>query len=219
MAKTMLVTLPFALMLLDFWPLNRFQIIPPQRSVDWVLPTTLPVSRLIYEKIALFIVAAASCMVTVYAQTSGGAVSSIGSYPLQVRLLNALVSYATYIGKTFWPVKLAVFYPHPGYWPLWQILASGLVVATTTVIALKVIKSRPWFMVGWLWFLGTLVPVIGLVQVGAQSMADRYTYVPLIGIFVIISWGITELVERNIVTWGRLAVVSAAVLGILLSVS
>jgi len=219
MAKPMIVTLPFVLLLMDYWPLRRYQIGYPRQNFSCGPPPTPTGIHLFLEKIPLFIVAAASCMVTVYAQTSGGAVSSIGSYPLHVRLLNALVSYASYIGKTFWPAKLAVFYPHPGYWPLWQILASALVVAATTVIALIFIKSRPWFIVGWLWFLGTLVPVIGLVQVGTQAMADRYTYVPLIGIFIVLSWGLTELVKHSMIGRWKTAVFAAVVLGVLLSVT
>jgi Tfp pilus assembly protein PilF len=209
MAKPMIVTLPFVLLLLDYWPLQRIQPGFPLQDVS----ETPPVFSLVIEKVPLFLVAAGSCMITIYAQTSGGAVSSLGSYPLPVRLLNALVAYAGYIGKMFWPVKLAVFYPHPGAWPMWQILASVLLVTATTFLAIRFVKSRPWIMVGWFWYLGTLIPVIGLVQVGAQAMADRYTYMPLIGIFIILSWLLSDIVNRNLISRGRMALITSVILG------
>jgi len=219
MAKPMIVTLPFILLLLDYWPLKRFQFGIPLQDVSGSTRQTTSMVSLVIEKIPFFIAAAASCMVTLYAQTSGGAISSLGSYPLHVRILNALVSYAGYLGKMFWSAKLAVFYPHPGVWPMWQIMASGLLVTATTLLALRFVKSRPWFIVGWLWFLGTLIPVIGLVQVGAQTMADRYTYVPLIGIFIIISWGLSDLVNQNLIKRGRKALIAAVILGVLMTVT
>jgi Tfp pilus assembly protein PilF len=221
MAKPMIVTFPFVLLLLDYWPLKRFQFeIPLQDVSGRTLPTTsVSMISLVMEKIPLFIVAAASCMVTLYAQTSGGAISSLGAYPLFLRIINALVSYAGYVGKMFWPSKLAVFYPYPSVWPMWQIVASGLLVTTTTLLAIRFAKSRPWFIVGWLWYLGTLIPVIGLVQVGAQAMADRYTYVPLIGIFIMISWGLSDLVNRNLIKRRSRALITVVILGVLMSVT
>jgi Tfp pilus assembly protein PilF len=134
-------------------------------------------------------------------------------------VLNAPVAYAGYISKMFWPVKLAVFYPHPGGWSMWQIMTSGLLVCATTLLALRWCKSYPWFIVGWLWYIGTLIPVVGLVQVGAQAMADRYTYVPLIGIFLIVAYGVSELVNRRILIRRIQTLITVAILGVLMAVS
>jgi len=194
MAKPMMVTLPFVLILLDYWPLARMRFAsrsePNQLSQRWAFN-----SALLLEKIPLLIVSAASCLVTVYAQQTGGAVGSLVAYPFYVRLANALVSYVSYIGKMIWPANLAVFYPHPGAPPVWQVIMAGMLVGGITWVAIRFAKSKPWFIVGWLWYLGTLVPVIGLVQVGAQAMADRYTYLPLIGLFIVLSWGIPHLLS------------------------
>jgi protein O-mannosyl-transferase len=192
MTKPMLVTLPFTLLLLDYWPLKR---------------TARP--ALLKEKAPLFAMAAASCVATVWAQRAGGAIRSLESFALSERLANALLSYAGYLGKTLWPVSLAVFYPYP-HMGLGSpaVLASALVLAVVTVVALRFETTAPYVAFGWLWYLGTLVPVIGLVQVGEQSMADRYTYVPLIGIFVAIAWGLAELASRS--RAARLLVTTAA---------
>jgi tetratricopeptide (TPR) repeat protein len=123
-------------------------------------------------------------------------VGSLDRFPLTIRIANALVSYIIYIGKMFWPVKLAAFYPHPGVLPWWQVAAACLLLVFISFLAIRYLKHRPWFIVGWLWYIGTFVPVIGLVQVGYQAMADRYTYVPLIGLFVIAAWGVPDLVSR-----------------------
>ena len=213
MAKPMIVTLPFVLLLLDYWPLQRMQFFSTPTESNSSAAQRSALFSLVVEKIPLFLVAAGSCVITIYAQSSGGAVSSLGSYPLHVRILNALVAYASYIGKMFWPVELAVFYPHPGIWSLWQILASVVLIAALTILSIRCIRSRPWLMVGWLWYLGTLVPVIGLVQVGAQAMADRYTYIPLIGIFIMLSWFMSDIVNRRRIRWQTAAVVASAVLG------
>ena len=194
-AKPMLVTLPFGLLLLDYWPLRRFQsenLKKPSESTRQRNSQTSP-AWLIVEKIPLLILSAASCAVTFYAQSTGGAVVSLALHPLQSRITNALAAYAAYIGKMFWPGNLAILYPHPGVIPIGQVIASGLLLILITVLAVRFVKSRPWFLFGWLWYLGTLVPVIGLVQVGVQAMADRYTYVPLIGLFIIIAWGLCDL--------------------------
>ena len=180
MTKPMLVTLPFTLLLFDFWPLGR---------------AGLP--DLLKEKAPLFAIAAASCAATVGAQRAGGALQTLERFPLSERLANALVSYAAYLGKVVWPSSLAVFYPYPHLgrgFPI--VLASALGLVAVTVVALRAARSAPYAAFGWLWYLGTLVPVIGLVQVGEQAMADRYTYVPLIGIFVAIAWGAGALADR-----------------------
>lgn len=179
MSKPSLVTLPFALLLLDYWPLRRTRI-----------------KRLILEKAPLLALSAASAVVTYIAQAGTGAVAS--DYPIGVRAANALTAYIAYIGKMFWPVRLAFPYPHPGSaLPSWQVIGSGLLLALMTALAIMTARRRPYAAVGWLWYLGTLAPMIGLVQVGGQAMADRYTYVPLIGLFIILAWSGSEIVNRQ----------------------
>jgi len=180
MAKPMLVTLPFVLLLFDYWPIERFK----KEKLHY----------LILEKIPLFIFSAASCIVTVIAQRSGGALESTETIPLGFRMANAILSYAKYIQKTFWPTKLAFFYPHPATeFNLLLLLVSLSLLLAISVYVISQFNKRKYLLVGWLWFIGTLVPVIGFVQVGAQAMADRYTYVPLIGIFMIVTWGVSDL--------------------------
>jgi Tfp pilus assembly protein PilF len=192
MSKPMLVTLPFVLLLLDYYPLYRFHKSDGsknshQRSI---------VFRLILEKVPFFVLVLMSSAMTFYAQKHGGAVASLAVIPIQARISNALVSYTSYILKMLYPSKLAVLYPLPGILPWWQITGACFLLLCISFSAIRLVKQSPYFIVGWLWYLGTLVPVIGLVQVGNQSMADRYTYIPLIGIFFIISWGIPEFVQR-----------------------
>ena len=211
MAKPMLVTVPFLLLLMDYWPLGRFQFDPgrkrARRSSGLVHPEQ-SVSRLIYEKIPLFVLAAGSCAATLLAQKSGGALSSVERLPLIVRIANALVSYTTYIGKMIWPTNLSVFYPHPEFRPAWQVAASGFLLLCLSVIVVRMGRRHRYLVVGWLWYVGALVPVIGLVQVGAQAMADRYTYMPLIGLFIIVAWGFGDLTAK----WrhGRLVLAACA---------
>jgi len=195
MAKPMLVTLPFVLLLLDFWPLKRIQLDVSEKDddTDRLIGSKL---FLIVEKIPLFIASAASCIVTFYAQQASGAVGSLAALPLHDRIANALFSYVSYIAKMLWPGNLAVIYPYPEFFPIWKIIASCLLISAITYLSLKYVKARPWFLVGWLWYLGTLVPVIGLVQVGLQAMADRYTYIPSIGLFIIIAWGASDMTAR-----------------------
>jgi hypothetical protein len=189
MSKPMLVTLPFVLLLLDYWPLGRFEhsTVNPQPSAIW---------RLAWEKAPFFLLSAVSCVVTFLVQQQGKAVQSIGRYPIGGRIENALVSYCRYLGKTFWPENLTIFYPHPGHWPLVLVVLAAAFVLAASLAGLCWGKRFPYFITGWFWFLGTLIPVIGLVQVGPQAMADRYAYVPLIGIFIIISWGAAEVFAR-----------------------
>jgi protein O-mannosyl-transferase len=200
MAKPMLVTLPFALLLLDFWPLKRFQL---QR--DFLLKPEKPAEdaigrndRIILEKIPLFILVVGSCIVTFFAQKSEGAVMAIAALPLKYRIENAVLSYIKYIFKAIWPHNLAVFYPHPGNTlPLWQIFGGAILIIAACYGAIRTAKKYPYIPVGLFWYLGTLVPVIGLVQVGDQAMADRYSYIPLIGIFIIVSWGVPEFFKER----------------------
>jgi hypothetical protein len=191
MAKPMLVTLPFVLLLLDYWPLGRLQ---PGSSLNGSRSEQRSLGlKLILEKIPLFFLSAGSSVATFMVQKSGGAVASLDSMPLSARVANALVSYVSYLGKMFWPYHLAVPYPLRAELPGWHVAGSSALLLAITLLALRAVRRRPYLAVGWLWYLGTLVPVIGLVHIGSQAMADRYTYVPLVGIFVVIAWGISEL--------------------------
>ncbi len=184
MAKPMLVTLPFVLLLLDWWPLGRFSSAAGPRR-----PQAAVVGRLFVEKIPLLALTAISAFVTYIAQKQGGAMTDSDFFPLSARVSNAIVAYVRYLGKMFWPRDLIYFYPHPlGTLPVWQVAACLLVLALISAAAVALCRRRPWLATGWLWFLGMLVPVIGVVQVGRQAMADRYSYLPLIGLFVAIAW-------------------------------
>ncbi|MFN0009906.1 MAG: tetratricopeptide repeat protein [Planctomycetota bacterium] len=176
MSKPMLVTLPCVLLLLDHWPLGR----TARESIG----------RLVREKIPLFALTAAASLTAYFSQKTTGAVAPADVLPLSVRVSNALVSYTRYLSKTFWPVDLAAYYPHPKAIEPGPALAALAILAAITWVAFRARRSRPFLLVGWLWYLGTLVPVIGIVQVGAQAMADRYTYVPLIGFFVMLAWSV-----------------------------
>ena len=189
MSKPMLVTLPFLLLLLDYWPLHRLQLQPPASSRQ-------PLPRLVLEKLPFLALAALSSLITVLAQKQGQALLSVESLPLWPRLSNALVACLRYMGKLFWPSHLALPYPYPGGWPLALVLLALLALVGITVLALRWARSRPYVAVGWCWFLATLLPVIGLVQVGPQAMADRYTYIPLIGLFVLVTWLLADSLSR-----------------------
>ena len=186
MAKPMLVTLPFVLLLMDYWPLKRFGLAGLSGSHGqkkrW---------DLVWEKSPLFLLSLISSIITFQVQKQGLAVQTLELIPLGSRIANALVSYGSYLWKTIWPAHLAVYYPHPmeGL-PTWQILSSAFFLLCISAFFFWERRKRPYLIVGWLWFLGTLVPVIGLVQVGGQAMADRYTYVPLIGLFISLSWAV-----------------------------
>lgn len=196
MAKPMLVTLPFVLLLMDYWPLKRFQFATsePQSKKPMIpsLKMSLPVG-LIWEKVPLIALSAVFSVVTYLAQQTGGAVAPLS---IEVRVANALVSYVTYIGKTIWPIGLAIHYPHPSMVPVGKVAVACLLLISISLLAIKTVRQHPYFVVGWLWYLGTLVPVIGLVQIGSFAMADRFTYVPLIGLFMIIAWGVPGLLAR-----------------------
>jgi len=201
MSKPMLVTLPFVLLLLDFWPLHRMSKVQgPKSKVERKRPWTLDFrlwTSLFLEKLPFFALALISCVVTFFVQRGEGAVEHWDTLPLDRRLGNALISYVRYLGKIFWPSDLSVFYPYPDAWPSWQIIGAAIILITITTIVLWQARSRPCLAVGWFWFVGTLIPVIGLVQVGIQSLADRYTYLPGIGIFLMIAWGIAEMDARR----------------------
>jgi len=192
MAKPMIVTLPFVLLLLDYWPLERMQLYSIRLKSERGM-TQSPAFRLVCEKIPLFVLSGATTVLTIIAQRQVGALKSIEAYPFEYRIANALVSYISYIGKMVWPHKLGVFYPYPTAIPLWQSAGAGLLLITVSVLLMRAAANRPYLATGWLWYLVTLLPVIGLVQVGGQAMADRYTYLSLIGLFIIIAWGVPSL--------------------------
>ncbi len=211
MSKQMLVTLPFALLLLDYWPLKRVRRgdwqaeppAPPRQGTQsqsggtgafacQTSPSTTSIGRLMVEKIPFLALSAAVSLVTYKVQHAAGAVTALDSIPLATRAGNAVISYVAYLAQFFWPSGLAVFYPYPPAIPLWQIVVSSLILVAVSALALL----RPYLAVGWFWYLGTLMPVIGLVQVGLQARADRYTYIPMIGISITLAWGVSELTER-----------------------
>jgi tetratricopeptide (TPR) repeat protein len=198
MAKPMLATLPLSLLALDFWPLGRTRG-----------PGAVPRGRLLLEKAPLLALSAAASVVTVVAQRSGGSVWTLADLPAAARLATALHAYGWYLKATLWPAGLAVPYlPPAGGWPAWQLALSGAVLAAVTWAALLQARRRPYLAAGWAWYLVTLLPVAGLLQVGSQAMADRYTYVPLIGPVVAACWGVAELAGNR--RWGPLASFAAA---------
>lgn len=180
MAKPMVVTLPFALLLLDVWPLGRL-------SLGW--------RRLILEKLPLLALSAASSVITIHYQETS--LAPLDVVPWSLRAANALVSYAAYLGKLFLPRHLAVFYPIPPAIPAWKVAGAALLLIAITALTLWRARKEPWLLTGWLWFLGTLVPVIGLVQVGRQAMADRYLYIPSIGLFLAVVWSVAGLLKEH----------------------
>jgi len=190
MAKQMLVTLPFVLLLLDYWPLNRFGKNQPKNSNKATMKTALFL-HCFREKIPLLFLSAVASLVVLLVQSEATLVKLI---PFKYRLGNALVAYAKYIIKMFWPSRLGILYPHPGSaLPTWQVIAAVCILLLISIAVILAGRRHKYLFVGWFWFIGTLVPVIGLVQVGLQAMADRYTYVPLIGLFIIIAWGTADI--------------------------
>jgi tetratricopeptide (TPR) repeat protein len=188
MSKPMLVTLPFALLLLDFWPLQRTSAVLPAEEQPALL--SLPWLRLVLEKTPFFILAVTASLITYHTQQHAGAVSSLEEVSLPRRAGNAAVAYLLYVWKTVWPVHLAAFYPYPRHQSILLVLAAAGFLFVCSGLALLGTKRRPFLFTGWFWFLGTLVPTIGLVQVGSQAMADRYMYIPSIGLFALIVWGL-----------------------------
>jgi len=197
LTKPMIVMLPVVLIFLDYWPLKRIRsdslswsayhklLFQPSNTHGLLWRNLSPV----LEKIPLLVLSAASISITFFAETKVGALPSLESFPVIVRLSNALVSYATYLLKLICPIHLSVFYPHQGLPPLWKITGAALLLAALSFAAAKCRKTQPFFIIGWLWFLFALLPVIGFIQIGDHSMADRYFYIPCIGIFIIVSWG------------------------------
>jgi protein O-mannosyl-transferase len=192
MSKSMLVTLPFVLLLLDYWPLQRFGEIKPANSqYKWSL-----IYPLIWEKIPLFVLAIFSSIVTYIAEQKAGAVHSFEMFPMNVRIENAFISYVTYIEKMIWPSNLAVFYLHSEEWIPWHFGWSAFLLIAITLVVIWRAKRSPYLATGWLWYMGTLVPVIGIVKIGEFAMADRFTYIPLIGLFIMVAWGVPDLLKK-----------------------
>ena len=204
MAKPMIVTLPLVLLLVDVWPLGRATGLSRSR-----------IAPLLREKIPLLAMSAAVACATYLVQQAGGAVGSMGAFPLGLRIENALVSCVVYIAKMFWPARLAVFYPYPAEVPAWQAAVCALAIAAISIVALRSIRRFPYLMVGWLWYLVALAPVIGLIQVGAQARADRYTYIPMIGLTIMLVWGAADLL-RSVPRVRLAAVALAAIAGVCL---
>lgn len=195
MSKPMLVTLPCLLLLLDLWPLKH----------------SVSIGRLIMAKIPLLAMAAGSCAITLYAQHAGQAMEALGSLTLAQRAANAMVAYGDYLLKTIWPVTLAIVYPHPGDWPIRRVIIAVVVVIGVSAISMALRRRQPHLLIGWLWFLGSLAPVIGLVQVGQQSMADRYMYVPMIGLIIMVAWTIPAWTQTRAERAGVVALAATVI--------
>jgi tetratricopeptide (TPR) repeat protein len=214
LAKQMFVTFPFLLLLLDYWPLLRWRFNLPDPDGAIAKPKSRPLSSLIIEKIPLFILTIASSTVTYYVQKEAGALNM--DTPLWLNVGNALISYVKYIAKMFWPHPLAAIYPfNPDEINFLNIVAAGLFILGTSCFAFWQMKKHPYFLVGWLWYLGTLVPAIGVVRIGDHAFADRYTYIPLVGLFVTCVWSVNELIQRLHLNKRIAVALSIAVLSIL----
>ena len=205
MSKPMLVTLPVVLLLMDYWPLQRFSInIDSESNPDW-----RKFRRAVFEKIPFLIFSASSCVITVIAQKK-----ALYTASLYLRVANAALSYVKYIYKVVWPVRLAVFYPHPQIIPFWKAAIAIVILLSISLWAVCNIRKKPWLSVGWFWYLGTLVPVIGLVQVGSQAMADRYMYIPMTGLMIMVAWEVPYMIRnwqyKTIVLSVSVAVISIA---------
>jgi Flp pilus assembly protein TadD len=221
LSKPMAVTLPFVLLLLDYWPLGRF--LPPDANSAGEganEPRRLPASRILAEKIPLLALSAAACVATVVAQRGIGAVVPVEAMPFWARVANAFRSWALYAAKTAWPSGLSVHYPHPGAGiDLARAFGAAALVAAATAGVVMGARRRRWLATGWFWFLGTLVPVIGLVQVGGQGMADRYAYIPQVGLAILVAWGAGEVAARGPVARRLVAVAAASWLALLCAVA
>ncbi|MDA8124820.1 MAG: tetratricopeptide repeat protein [Deltaproteobacteria bacterium] len=198
-AKPMLVTLPVILLLLDYWPLGRISCLGNRagsRAWDW--KSLWPIVK---EKIPFFLLTIPSVLITLHAAKIGGAIKSMDDLPLVMRTENAFISYVTYLKKMIWPLDLAIFYPYPTNIPLWQAAAAFCFLLSVTVLVVIKHKRYPNLVTGWFWYLITLLPVIGIIQVGYQAMANRYVYVPLIGIFMILTWGLSQVLQTLFSRW------------------
>jgi tetratricopeptide (TPR) repeat protein len=216
MSKPMVVTLPFVLLLLDFWPLERFSRFPfpvsrsEKPSTLNPQPSTESAVRLIGEKLPFLALTLATCVVTYSVQTAGRTLWPAAASSFSSRAANALWAYERYISKTFWPADLSIFYPYPYHWPAGLAMGAALLLALWSGLFLWRARQNPYLPVGWFWFLGTLVPTIGLVQVGSQSMADRYMYIPSIGLFILAVWGLNDFLNWR-PHWRRIATLAGGV--------
>jgi len=199
MSKPVLVTLPFVMLLLDYWPLRRFES-----------PAVL--ARLVWEKAPFFLLAAVSCLITLAAHRGLGSLGNGATLPAALRIDNAIVSYVRYLGKTLFPTHLAIFYPYPAAWPVWTVAACALLLLVVSVTVIRCLRAQPFLFVGWFWFLGALVPFIGIIQAGEQAMADRFMYVPLLGLFTMAVWGAGAAVEPG--ARAKRVLATAAALGL-----
>ena len=216
MSKPMVVTLPFVLLLLDFWPLARcssfkFQVSSSEKlSTLNVQRSTESAFRLICEKLPFFALTLAASVVTYFVQTSGRTLWSPAERPFSSRVANALWAYERYISKTFWPADLSIFYPYPQHWPAGLVIGAALLLAMWSGLSIWRARQNPYLLVGWFWFLGTLIPTIGLVQVGSQSMADRYMYIPSVGLFILVVWGLNDFLNWR-PHWRRITTLAGGV--------
>jgi protein O-mannosyl-transferase len=185
MCKPVLVTLPFVLLLLDYWPLQRLPL------ADFKT-TAISFTRLVWEKTPLFLLAGGSCLITIIGHRSLKMLADTAHVPLSLRAANAVVSYVRYLGKVICPVNLAVLYPYPNAWAWWKVVLCGLVLLCLSCLAIRAARTRPYLFTGWFWFMGVLVPFIGLIKVGDQAMADRFMYMPILGLFLCVVWGLGE---------------------------
>jgi protein O-mannosyl-transferase len=206
MCKPVLVTLPFVLLLLDYWPLQRGVQTPSNHNANWV--------GLILEKVPFFTLALVSCLLTINAHRAMGMLDSISAPPVSLRLANAGIAYIRYLAKTLWPIDLAVLYPYPRGWPLWQAVLSVALLVSVSVLSLRFARRSPWALFGWCWFLGILVPFIGFIQAGEQSMADRFMYLPLLGLFMLMIWAVHSAVVCRPVVCGLVASCVGVVLAV-----
>ena len=223
MSKAMVVTAPFVLLLLDFWPLRRlklswFEVQGSMFDVRCSEPRFSPLWPLLREKIPFLVLAVFSSAITFWTQKQVGAMKMLEHFSFGHRSANALLSYVRYIGKLIWPVDLAVLYPHQQHLPAWQVGAAAALILALSIGALRLWRARPYVTVGWFWFVGTLVPAIGLVQVGEQAMADRFTYIPSIGLIVLMVWWVSDIGSRGryrslVLGGGAILVVALLVLG------
>jgi hypothetical protein len=194
MSKPMIVTLPFVLLLLDYWPLRRLRFKGVARA-ETESPQGSP-AKIVLEKVPLILLSIGAGVLTLLKQQAHGAVSSLGSFPISHRISNALVSYLKYMVNMIWPHDLAAVYPYPASIPLWQILGTCLLMILLTFLIFKLSAKHPYLAVGWLWFLGTLIPVIGIIKIGSHAMADRYTYMTFVGLYIIVAWGLPDIFNR-----------------------
>lgn len=198
MSKSMLVTLPFVLLMMDYWPLRRLKLEQGNnQSTGKHIGRRSDIWRLVREKIPLLILATGAGIATFIVQKSGGELQAMEVHSLTTRLANAMVSYLEYLKKTLWPEGMSVFYPHPGNdLTILKEMLCGMALLGISAISIRLLKKAPYLAFGWFWYLGTMVPVIQIIQTGRHAMADRYAYIPLIGIFIIVAWGLPELLKK-----------------------